>query len=131
AGFRYDWRPPYLLGGIRAGSGSRQNSSAPGGRIKALRDQQAREGFQKEGKETKEAFQVAKCLFCAKCEAASFPEGASSGQAFLYFSPEGLVEPAAIQLTNGKETTWTLIVNPLTGRMDLVDRAVSLRDLKE
>lgn len=98
---------------------------------KLSEDERPAEVFQKEGKYTKDAFELPKDLFFAKIETPSFPEGASSGQAFLYFSPEGLVEPAAIQLTNGKETTWTLIVNPLTGRMDLVDRAISLRDLKE
>lgn len=51
------------------------------------------------------------------------------GMAYIYFSPEGLVENAAIQITDGKDLTWTLIINPLTGHADIMEKAVLIKDV--
>ena len=63
-------------------------------------------------------------------ETKSRTEPITKGVAYIYFSPEGLVEQSVIQLTNGKDLTWSLVVNPLTGRADLVSKAVTLKDLE-
>ncbi|MEZ0391518.1 MAG: Tfp pilus assembly protein FimT/FimU [Pseudobdellovibrionaceae bacterium] len=54
----------------------------------------------------------------------------TDGTAYVYYSPEGLVERAVIQVTNKKQLTWTLILNPITGHADIVEKAISLKDLK-
>lgn len=48
----------------------------------------------------------------------------------IYFSPEGLTEHAAIQVTNGNQLTWTLIINPLTGHADIIEKATTLKDVQ-
>lgn len=54
----------------------------------------------------------------------------TEGLAFVYFSPEGLIEQAAIQITNRDQLTWTLVINPLTGQTDIVERPLRLEELK-
>ncbi len=41
----------------------------------------------------------------------------TSGKAFIHFFPNGWVEPSMIYTTDGEETTYTLFVNPLTGKV--------------
>jgi len=40
-----------------------------------------------------------------------------SGTAHIYFFPNGFVEPAMIYTTDGDEDYYTLIINPMTGRV--------------
>lgn len=54
----------------------------------------------------------------------------TTGVAYIHFFPEGFVEAAALQLTDGKNLTWTLVFNPLTGQADIVEKAQSLKDLQ-
>ncbi len=98
---------------------------------KMREEDRPKENFQKEPKYTKKEFEVPKGLFFGLVETPAKVEGVTTGMGYVYFSPEGLVEPAAIQLTNRKELTWTLIVSPLTGHADILDKAVRLRDVKQ
>ncbi len=52
-----------------------------------------------------------------------------SGKAFIHFFPQGLVQKAAIHITDGKSLHWTLVVNPLTAQTDLSQEYIKLRDL--
>lgn len=52
----------------------------------------------------------------------------TSGIAYVHFFPEGFVEAAAIQITDGNKLTWTLVFNPLTGQADIIEKAQSLKD---
>lgn len=54
----------------------------------------------------------------------------SSGTAYIHFFPEGFVEAAAIQITDGNKLTWTLVFNPLTGQADIIEKAQSLKDIQ-
>lgn len=54
----------------------------------------------------------------------------STGTAYIHFFPEGFVEAAAIQITDGNKLTWTLVFNPLTGQADIVEKELSLKDTK-
>lgn len=90
-----------------------------------------KENFQKEEKYTKKEFEMGKDLFFGLVETPAQSAGVSQGLAYLYFSPEGLVEPAAVQLTNRNQLTWTLIVSPLTGHSDIIQKSVRLRDVKD
>ncbi len=86
--------------------------------------------FQKEEKYTKKEFPLPRNWFIGHVETGSRKEPVTAGQGYLYFSPQGLVEPAVIQLTNRQQITWSVIVNSLTGQSDIVDKPISLRDLR-
>jgi len=86
--------------------------------------------FQKIDKFTKKEKKLPAKVYFGSIETESQTTPITSGLAYVYFTPEGLVEKAAIQLTDRKKLTWTLIVNPLTGHTDIVDKAMSLKDLQ-
>lgn len=50
------------------------------------------------------------------------------GLGAVYYSPEGLVEASIIHITDDKNT-WSLLINPLTGIIDIADEEVSLKDI--
>lgn len=55
----------------------------------------------------------------------------TEGIVYIYFSPEGQTEPAVIQLSNDKKSfTWSLVYNPLTAQLDVIESAKSLKDLE-
>jgi general secretion pathway protein H len=54
----------------------------------------------------------------------------TSGTATIYFFPNGFVEMSALQITDRKKLTWTLIYQPLTGQADIIPDERSLRDSK-
>jgi general secretion pathway protein H len=63
-------------------------------------------------------------------ESANTKEPITQGEVYIHFSPEGFVEAAALQLTNGNKATWTLVFNPLTGQADIVEKAILLKDIQ-
>lgn len=55
----------------------------------------------------------------------------TEGQAYLYFFPLGMTEPALIHLSDAKrETFYSLVVHPLTGRVKVVNKYVEA-DVRE
>lgn len=66
----------------------------------------------------------------ASIETINFQEPATSGTAYIHYSPEGFVEASLIQISNSKNQIWTLVINPLTGQADIVEEAKSLKDLQ-
>jgi general secretion pathway protein H len=54
----------------------------------------------------------------------------TTGLAMIYFFPNGFVETSALQITDRKKITWTLIYQPLTGQADIIPEERSLRDSK-
>jgi general secretion pathway protein H len=68
-------------------------------------------------------------IYFGGIETSARPTSADKGVAYIYFSPEGLVEQSVIQITNRDKLTWSLIINPLTGQTDIVEKAISLKDL--
>ncbi|WP_374079663.1 Tfp pilus assembly protein FimT/FimU [Bdellovibrio bacteriovorus] len=63
-------------------------------------------------------------------ETANMKAPLTSGLAYVHFFPEGFVEAAAVQITNGNNLTWTLVFNPLTGQADIIEKASSLKDIQ-
>lgn len=57
-------------------------------------------------------------------------EPLTAGIARIYFFSNGFVETAALQITDRKNATWTLIYHPLTGQADIIPQERSLRDVK-
>lgn len=52
----------------------------------------------------------------------------TQGEVGIHFFPEGFVEAAAIQISNATGSIWTMILNPLTGQVDIVQKAQGLKD---
>ncbi len=52
----------------------------------------------------------------------------TTGTASIYFFANGFVETSALQITDRKRVTWTLIYQPLTGQADIIPDERSLRD---
>lgn len=55
-------------------------------------------------------------------------EPLTDGLGAIYYSPEGLVEASIIHITDDKNT-WSLLINPLTGIVDIADEEISLKDV--
>lgn len=64
----------------------------------------------------------------ASVETINVKSSITSGLAYIHFFPEGFVEAAAVQITDGNKLTWTLVFNPLTGQADIIEKAQSLKD---
>jgi general secretion pathway protein H len=112
--------------------------SAPGAQISHKVDESLTEDEKKE-LETQSPFKKVEKFFkgekklpgdmqIKRVESASNPDGLTEGLAYVYFSPEGMVEKSIIQIGNKKDVTWTLIYNPLTGHADIVEKAIVLKD---
>jgi len=57
-------------------------------------------------------------------------EASADGKVFINFYPNGLAEEAAIHVGDGKELHWTISINPLTGRADVYEKRISLKEIK-
>lgn len=93
-------------------------------------DERPKNQFQKATNLIKEVRELPSNLFIGSVETASRSEPKTIGQAYIYYSAEGLVERAAVQITNRDKLTWTLVTNPLTGRVDIIEKPMGLKDLK-
>lgn len=86
--------------------------------------------FQKVTKFFKEDKELPGGFFIGSIETPSMKEPQKEGIAYVYFTAEGLVEKAIIQITNRKEVTWSLVINPITGHADLVEKSIAMKDLR-
>lgn len=78
---------------------------------------------------TKEKKPLPSGLYFASVETLHMKEPQTEGIAYIHFFPEGMMEAAALQITDRKSLTWTLVYNPLTGQADVVESAKSLKDV--
>ena len=52
------------------------------------------------------------------------------GKAYIHFFPQGIIEQAAIHISDGKKANWTITYNSLTGKGHIIGRRLSLKALK-
>jgi general secretion pathway protein H len=52
----------------------------------------------------------------------------SKGRAYLYFFPDGHTERAIVRLSDGGDSFYSLVVHPLTGRVEVVSGKVDVRN---
>lgn len=86
--------------------------------------------FQEDKSFLKEKAELPGKLKFVSIETEAGKELINEGRAYLHFFPEGLVEGAVIQIGDGKELVWSLVPNSLTGRTEIVQKAVRLKDLE-
>lgn len=115
--------------------------SAPGAHpVDASKLYETKSSFEKEDENKRPLFEIEKGLTKKKIE---LPEGLyfasletiaskspiTQDLGYIHFFPEGMVEAAALQITDRKNLTWTLIFNPLTGQADVIEEAKGLKDI--
>ena len=93
-------------------------------------DEKPPEAFQKIETLVKGERELPPGLFIGSVETPNSDQAVTDGMGYVYFTPEGLVERAMIQITNRDKLTWTIILNPMTGHADVVEKAMRLKDLQ-
>lgn len=93
-------------------------------------EERPKAAFQKVDKPLKEEKELPSGLYFAQIETKSKKEPVSKGNAYIYYTAEGLVDQSVIQITDGKNLTWSLILNPLTGHADIAEKAIGLKDVQ-
>lgn len=88
--------------------------------------EKANDGFT----ELKKPTLLPKGLFISKIEYTSKTDPVEAGITSIHFFPQGLVEETAIHLTDRKTLNWTIIIRPLTGRADVYDGDLPLKELR-
>lgn len=113
---------------------------APGSQLLASEDEKEKlEKMKSENPEYKDPFQIDKTIlkeptplprgiYFGQVENSSSPEPTNDGDAYIHFFPEGNMERSAIQLTNRKNTTWTLVFNPITGHAEIFEEAKTIKE---
>ncbi len=69
-------------------------------------------------------------LIFESVELATLDEPVTTGIVYIHYLPTGFVDEAAIHLRRGDKIAWTLAIEPLTGRMDVIDEYRALEDLR-
>jgi general secretion pathway protein H len=67
-------------------------------------------------------------LFFGSVELGAKDTTLTEGKAYIHFFPAGLSEEAAIYITDRKTLNWTITIHPLTGRAEVLERKVSLKE---
>jgi hypothetical protein len=69
-------------------------------------------------------------LLFESVELGSIEGPVSSGLVYIHYLPSGFADEAAIHLKQGDKLKWTLAIDPITGRVDIIDEFRSLKDLR-
>jgi len=93
-------------------------------------EERPKSAFQKVDKPIKDQKELPSGLHFGKIETKIRKEPVTKGNAYIHFTAEGLVEQTVVQITDGKNLTWSLIINPLTGHSDIVEKAIGLKDVE-
>lgn len=88
------------------------------------------QSFQPDSYFMKKPKEVPPPLIFSDVEVVGRGEPIKEGLAYIYFLPQGVVELAALHLTDGAQLNWTLVLHPLTGKTRILTRKVSLKELK-
>lgn len=95
------------------------------------KDGKPKSDFQKYTKLLKKTRDLPKGLTFRQLETESIKEPLMEGIGYIYFFPDGHLEATALQITDKKDLTWTILFHPLTGEADIVKKELSLRDYKK
>lgn len=94
-------------------------------------DEGEKDPFQPETRVLKRPVRLPRGLFFGGVEFGSKEKEITSGTAYVHFFPQGLAEEVAIHLTDRKTLNWTITIHPLTGRAEIYERKVTLKELKQ
>jgi len=91
----------------------------------------ARGGFEVDHSIIKRPQALPTAIFFEDVELGSRNTKITSGQAYIHFRPEGLVDEATIHLTDKKNIHWTLVIHPLTAHVQIVGKYISIKDIRK
>ena len=97
---------------------------------KQAEEQKKKVSFSNDSRVLKRAVSLPKGMLFEDIEKTGATEAETSGQAHINFYPQGLSEEAAIHISDGKDLHWTIVINPLTGRADVYEKRITLKELK-
>ncbi|MCM2280629.1 MAG: type II secretion system GspH family protein [Bdellovibrionaceae bacterium] len=92
---------------------------------------QSKNEFSEDPRVLKKAVQLPSGFYIGEIEYGNRSEPMTEGVAYIHFFPQGLTEEAVIHLTDRKTLNWTIALHPITGRANLFERRVTLRELRE
>lgn len=87
-------------------------------------------GFTLEPLITKKPIELPAPLKFKSVEFSSRTTPLTAGRIYIHFFPQGLVEEAAIHITDGETLNWTVAFHPVTGKTDILPKEVPLKDLR-
>jgi Tfp pilus assembly protein FimT len=85
--------------------------------------------FSQETRVLKKPIALPKGLFFESVEYTGRTKPITEGTAMVNFFPQGLSEEVAIHMTDRKTLNWTIAINPLTGRADVYERKITLKEI--
>jgi hypothetical protein len=88
-----------------------------------------KEKFQPEARIMKKPKKLPRGLAFDRVEYTNRKEPLTEGKAYINFYPQGLADEAAIHLTDHKTLNWTITIEPLTGRAQVYERDIALKEL--
>jgi prepilin-type N-terminal cleavage/methylation domain-containing protein len=94
-------------------------------------DMEKKSSFKLETRIMKKPVKLPRGLFFESVEYTSRSKPVTAGKAFIHFLPSGLAEQAAIHITDKKTLNWTIEINPLTGKANLYERKLTLKELEQ
>jgi prepilin-type N-terminal cleavage/methylation domain-containing protein len=97
---------------------------------KEMEKNQPKSPFQPDGKVMKRPDVLPTGMIFEKVELSSLQDPVTSGIVYIHYLPSGFADEAAIQITYDKKLKWTIAVQPLTGRVDIMDSHVTLKELQ-
>ena len=86
--------------------------------------------FEQETRVLKKPITLPRGLYFGGVEVARKTGETTSGTAYVQFLPQGLADEAVIYLTDRKSLNWTIAINPLTGRADVFERKLTLKEVR-
>jgi general secretion pathway protein H len=95
----------------------------------AREDEKPKDEFAQDTRVMKKPENLPRGLFFESVEINGKEAPITSGMAYIHFFPQGLTQEAAIHLTDRKTLNWTITINPLTGRADVFERKLTLKEL--
>lgn len=87
-------------------------------------------GFERDEGLTKRLPEMPFGLRIDQIELSRLKNPVKAGRAFIHYLPQGLTDEAAIHIKGEGTAAWTIAIHPLTGRAELVQKSLSLKDIK-
>lgn len=69
-------------------------------------------------------------LMFEKVELARLKNAVTNGKAFIHYLPQGLTDEAAVHVKGDRGQAFTISIHPLTGKAELINRTVNLKDMQ-
>lgn len=86
--------------------------------------------FQPDKKVMKKKLKLPDGLIFESIELGLLDDPVTEGLVYIHYLPVGFSDEAAIHLKHGEDLKWTLIIEPLTGQLDILTEFRSLEDLR-